>query len=68
MEKPKQRELKMVSSNGQTNTRRHLIFYNAHLTSAPVLGYPYFSHPFDIETDASLQGLGAVLSQKDEPG
>ena len=36
--------------------------------SAPVLGYPDFSRPFDLETDALLQGLGAVLSQKDENG
>ena len=40
----------------------------AHLTSAPILGYPDFSCPFDLETDASFQGLGAVLSQKDEHG
>ena len=38
----------------------------AHLTSAQVLGYLDFSCPFNLETDASLQGLGAVLSQKDE--
>ena len=34
------------------------------LMSAPVLGYPDFSRPFDLETDASLQGLGAVFSQR----
>ena len=38
------------------------------LTSVPVLGYPDFNRPFELETDASLQGLGAVLSQRDETG
>ena len=40
----------------------------SHLTRAPVLGYPDFSQPFKLETDASLQGLGAILSQRDEKG
>ena len=38
------------------------------MTSAPVLGYPDFSHPFELEMDESLQGLGAVLSQRDKTG
>ncbi len=40
------------------------------LCSAPVLAYPQFGpgHQFTLETDASLAGLGAVLSQKDKNG
>ena len=41
---------------------------NVCLTIAPVLGYPDFSHPFELEMDTSLQGQGAVLSQRDKTG
>ena len=34
------------------------------LTEAPVLAYLDYSKPFILETDASLKGLGAVLSRK----
>ena len=36
------------------------------LMSVPALGYSDFLRPFDLETDVLLQGLGAVLSQRDE--
>ena len=38
------------------------------LIEAPVLVYPSFTEPFILETDASIQGLGAVLSQKQLDG
>lgn len=36
------------------------------LTSAPLLAYADFSEPFILEIDASINGLGAVLSQKQD--
>ena len=35
------------------------------LTMAQVLGYPDFNREFILETDASLKGLGAALSQQE---
>ena len=38
------------------------------LITAPVLSYLDYSKPFILETDASLRGLGAVLSKEDNDG
>ena len=36
------------------------------LCEPPVLGYADYTKPFELEVDASLHGLGAVLYQKQE--
>ena len=38
------------------------------LITVPILAYPNYEKPFLLETDASLKGLGAVLSQQDSYG
>ena len=38
------------------------------LSTAPVLGYSDFTREFILETDASLNGLGTVLSQQNKDG
>ena len=41
---------------------------NELMTEAPLLSFPNFSQGFLLETDASGEGLGAILAQKSERG
>ena len=38
------------------------------LTTPPILSFPDFRREFILDTDASFDTIGAVLSQKDEEG
>ena len=43
-------------------------FLKDKIQSTPMLVFPDFDRPFLLETDASKEGLGAVLSQKQDAG
>ena len=40
----------------------------AALTEAPILAFPDFRREFILDTDASFDVIGAVLSQEDDQG
>lgn len=61
---------KTASLKGKWQDRHQEAFENlkSKLTSADVLAYADLSKPFVLETDASHEGLGAILSQQQPDG
>lgn len=74
--KPRKHDKKMKNKGGQLPSS-HLIVWSAEhqrvlcqlidfLSQPPVLGYPDFEQPFFIHCDASQEGLGAVIYQRQQ--
>ena len=57
---------KDITYNWTDKCQEAMDFLKEKLITAPILQYPDFEKPFIIYTDASYQGLGAILSQKDK--
>ncbi|GFS69180.1 retrovirus-related Pol polyprotein from transposon 297 [Trichonephila clavipes] len=59
------RKLKRFISSIEAQKAFHAV--KAAITKAPVLKFPYFKKPFELFTDASSIGVGAVLNQEQIP-
>ena len=76
--KPKKRDRARTVKNGQLPSNQKIEWTGKHqeileelidcLVQSPVMVYPNFEHPFSLHIDASHQGLGAVLYQKQDTG
>ena len=62
------KEVKMGPVDLPTEAQEAMNILKGKVQSAPVLVFPDFDKPFLLETDASKEGLGAVLSQKQSDG
>ena len=58
------KEVKMGPVDLPPKTREAMAVLKRKVQSAPVLVFPNFEKPFLLETDASKEALGVVLSQK----
>ena len=61
------KEVKMGPVDLPPKAREAVAILKGKVQSAPVLVFPDFEKPFLLETDASKEGLGAVLSQRCAP-
>ena len=62
------KEVKMGLVNLPPEAREAINILKGKVQSMPVLVFPNFDKPFLLEMDASKEGLGAVLSQKQSDG
>ena len=51
-----------------SNSQKAFEELKQHLVEVPILAYPDFKQPFQLYTDASTYGLGAILSQSKSQG
>ena len=62
------KEMKMGPVDLPPEAQEAIDVLKGKVQSAPVLVFPDFDKPFLLETDASKEGLGVVLSQKQSDG
>ena len=62
------KEVKMGPVDLSPKAREVMDILKGKVQSMPILVFPHFDKPFLLETDASKEGLGVVLSQKQSDG
>ena len=62
--KGKSKSKTSLLQNWTDKCSRAFLTLKEHLMKAPILGFPNFSLPFCLEVDVSLEGFGAILTQK----